>query len=162
MAETTADVRRDIELTRERMSDTLAQLERKLNVMQTARDHPWASLAVAAGAGFLLARSGADSKAAAATAAAAGGAGSKLGGLLDDAASRLINGVSTAFTQRVDDWVDELKTAMQAPAERTRVADRSPADWRGSRSGDDGRYVATDRQVERPVSRGDSMDPRKG
>ena len=32
MAETTADVRRDIEQTRERMSTTLAQLEQKLNM----------------------------------------------------------------------------------------------------------------------------------
>jgi hypothetical protein len=48
MAETTADVRRDIELTRERMSDTLAQLEQKLNVMQVVRDHPWPAIALAA------------------------------------------------------------------------------------------------------------------
>ena len=34
MAETTADVRRDIELTRERMSRTLDELEQKLNVVQ--------------------------------------------------------------------------------------------------------------------------------
>ena len=32
MAETTADVRRDIELTRNRISDTLEELEQKLNV----------------------------------------------------------------------------------------------------------------------------------
>ena len=41
MVETTADVRRDIELTRERMSSTLAELERKLNVTEVVRDHPW-------------------------------------------------------------------------------------------------------------------------
>ena len=41
MAETTADVRRDIELTRERMSDTLTQLEQKLNLMQVVKEHPW-------------------------------------------------------------------------------------------------------------------------
>ena len=38
MAETTADVRRDIELTRNRISDTLEQLEHKLNVTQLVRD----------------------------------------------------------------------------------------------------------------------------
>ena len=53
MAETTADVRRDIELTRERMSSTLAELENKLNVMQIVRDHPWPALALAVGAGVL-------------------------------------------------------------------------------------------------------------
>ena len=41
MVETTADVRRDIELTRERMSSTLAELEQKLNLVQIVRDHPW-------------------------------------------------------------------------------------------------------------------------
>jgi hypothetical protein len=51
MAETTADVRRDIELTRERMSSTLNQLERKLNVSQIVKDNPWPAVGVAFGAG---------------------------------------------------------------------------------------------------------------
>jgi len=68
MAETTADVRRDIELTRERMSTTLAQLEQKLNIMQIVKDNPWPALALAVGAGVLLSGSRADVKAAAATA----------------------------------------------------------------------------------------------
>ena len=47
MDETAADVRREIEVTRERMSTTLTELERKLNVAEIVRDHPWASLALA-------------------------------------------------------------------------------------------------------------------
>ena len=58
MVETTADVRRDIELTRERMSSTLAELEHKLNVAEVVRDHPWPALALAFGAGVLLSGSG--------------------------------------------------------------------------------------------------------
>jgi hypothetical protein len=116
MAETTADVRRDIEMTRERMSDTLAQLEHKVNVAQIVRDHPWPAVGLAIGAGFLLARSGSDVKAAAATVAATGGASSKLSNLLDDLSARLIAGVSDAFNTRVDGWVGELKTAIGAPA----------------------------------------------
>ena len=112
MAETTADVRRDIELTRERMSDTIAQLEHKLNVMEMVREHPWPAVALAAGLGMLLAGSKADVKAAAATVKATGGASDKMGGLLDDAASRLITGVSAALSTRVDEWVDELKDAI--------------------------------------------------
>ena len=115
MAETTADVRRDIELTRERMSETIAQLEQKMNVVQVVRDHPWPSLALAAGAGFLLANTKADVKAAAATVAATGGASSKVGSLLDDVAARLITGVTHALNQRLDGWVDELKGAIGAP-----------------------------------------------
>ena len=54
MAETTADVRRDIELTRNRISDTLEQLEHKLNVTQLVRDNPWPALALAVGLGYLI------------------------------------------------------------------------------------------------------------
>ena len=50
MAETPADVKRDIELTRERISDTLQQLEAKTNVMQIVKDHPWPAL----GVGYVL------------------------------------------------------------------------------------------------------------
>ena len=127
MAETTADVRRDIELTRERMSDTIAQLEQKMNVVQVVRDHPWPSLALAAGAGFLLANTKADVKAAAATLAATGGASSKVGSLLDDVAARLITGVTHAFNQRVDGWVDELKAAIGAPSSGRSATPTMPA-----------------------------------
>ena len=41
MAETTADVRRDIELTRNRISDTLSELENKMKVTQLVKENPW-------------------------------------------------------------------------------------------------------------------------
>src|SRR6185436_15689977 len=78
MAETTDDVRRDIELTRERMSSTFAELEQKLNVVEMVKEHPWPALALAVGAGVLLSGSGSDVKAAAATATATKGASSKI------------------------------------------------------------------------------------
>lgn len=118
MAETTAEVRRDIEMTRERMSDTLAQLEHKLNLMEIVRDHPWPAIAVAAGAGFALANSRADVKAAAAAVKATDGASSKVGAVLDDLAATLISGVTAAFSTRVDSLVGELKTAIGAPSDR--------------------------------------------
>ena len=89
MAETTADVRRDIEMTRERMSTTLAQIEKKMNLMQIVRDHPWPAIAVAVGAGVLLSGSGSDIKAAGATVAATRGASSKIGTVLDDVVANL-------------------------------------------------------------------------
>src|SRR5688500_15957746 len=116
MAETTADVRRDIEMTRERMSETLDQLEQKMNVMQIVRDHPWPALAVAVGAGVLLSGSQADVKAAAATVTATRGASGRLGTVLDDVVANLMAGVSAAFASRVDGLVDELKMAIGAPA----------------------------------------------
>ena len=115
MAETTADVRRDIEMTRERMSTTLAQIEQKMNLMQIVRDHPWPALAVAVGAGVLLSGSRADVKAAGATLVATRGASSKIGNVLDDVVANLMTGVSQAFQGRVDSFVNEIKESLGAP-----------------------------------------------
>lgn len=112
MAETTADVRRDIEMTRERISTTLAQLEQKTNVAQIVRDHPWPVLAAAVGVGVLLSGSKADVKAAGATVAATKGASSKLGGVLDEALANLVGGFHQAFQGHVDSIVEDLKKAL--------------------------------------------------
>ncbi|MGH7620000.1 MAG: hypothetical protein ACREPM_22530 [Gemmatimonadaceae bacterium] len=103
-------------MTRERMSTTLAELERKLNVVEIVRDHPWASLALAVGAGVLLSGSDRDVKAAAATVAATKGASSKLGDALDDMVASLVGGVHHALDERVSGWVGELKAAIGAPS----------------------------------------------
>jgi hypothetical protein len=114
MAETTDDVRRDIELTRERMSRTFGELEQKLNVAEMVKDHPWPSLALAIGAGVLLSGSGSDVKAAAATVAATKGASNKLSEALDDVVASLMTGVHGAVDSRVDGWVAELKEMIGA------------------------------------------------
>ena len=116
MAETTADVRRDIEMTRERMSSTIDELERKLNVAQMVRDNPWPALGLAVGAGILLSGSRADVKAAAATVAATKGASSKLGAVLDDLVASLMTSATSALHGQVDQWVGEIKTAIGAPS----------------------------------------------
>jgi len=120
MAETTADVRRDIELTRERMSTAIGELERKLNVAQMVRDHPWPALAVAVGAGVLLSGSRADIKAAAITATATKGASSKLGSALDDVVAGLMTAVQDAFHGQVDRLVGEVKDMIGAPRPSSR------------------------------------------
>jgi hypothetical protein len=116
MAETTDDVRRDIELTRERMSSTFAELEQKLNVMEMVKANPWPAIALAVGAGVLLSGSGSDVKAAAATVAATKGASNKLGEALDDVVSQLMTGVHSAIETRVEGWVGELKDVIGAAA----------------------------------------------
>ena len=115
MVETTAEVRRDIELTRERMSTTLQQLEQKLNIMQVVRDNPWPALAIAVGAGVLLSGSRTDVKAAAATVAATQGASSRVGSLLDDVVATLVGGLHDAFESRITTLVGDLKSAIGAP-----------------------------------------------
>ena len=115
MAETTADVRRDIEVTRERMSGTIEELEQKLNVKQLVRDHPWPALAVAVGAGVLLSGSRADVKAAAATSAATKGARSRLGTALDDIIAQLVTAATDALQHQVDAVVTDVRAMLGAP-----------------------------------------------
>ena len=122
MAETPADVKRDIELTRERMSSTLDQLERKLNLAQIVKDNPWPAVGVAFGAGLLLSGTRADVKAGAATLVATRGASSKLAPALDDIVARLMQGVGAALQGHVDTLIDDVKRAIGAPVDNDQQA----------------------------------------
>jgi hypothetical protein len=115
MAETTADVRRDIELTRNRISETLTELEQKMNVSQLVRDNPWPALALAVGAGVLLSGSRADVKAAAATVTATRGASGRIGGVLDDLVAQVVSGFHGMVEQRIEGLATEVKRAIGAP-----------------------------------------------
>jgi hypothetical protein len=119
MAETPADVRRDIELTRNRISDTLQELEQKMNVAQIVKDNPWPALALAVGAGVLLSGSRADVKAAAATVVATKGASSRLGGVLDEIVSQVVSGFHGAIEQKIEGLASDVKRAIGAPSART-------------------------------------------
>ena len=112
MAETPADVRRDIELTRNRISDTLQELEQKMNVAQIVKDNPWPALALAVGAGVLLSGSKADAKAAAATLVATRGATSRVGGVLDDLVAQVVSGFHGAIEQKIEGLANDVKRAI--------------------------------------------------
>ncbi|HET9011670.1 MAG TPA: DUF3618 domain-containing protein [Gemmatimonadaceae bacterium] len=133
MAETPADVRRDIELTRNRISDTLQALEQKMNVAQIVKDNPWPALALAVGAGVLLSGSKADVKAAAATVVATKGASSRLGGVLDDIVAQVVAGFHGAIEQKIEGLAGDVRKAIGAPATRGGVpAQRSAVSSFGS------------------------------
>jgi hypothetical protein len=108
MADTTDEVRRDIELTRTRISDTLEELEHKLN--------PWPALALAVGAGVVLSGTRADVKAAAATVAATRGASGRVTGVLDDLVSQVVQGIHGAFENRIDALAGEMKRVIGLPS----------------------------------------------
>ena len=112
MAETPADVRRDIELTRNRISDTLQELEQKMNVAQIVKDNPWPALALAVGAGVLLSGSKADVKAAAATVVATKGASSRVSGVLDDLVAQVVSGFHGAIEQKIEGLANDVKRAI--------------------------------------------------
>ena len=142
MAETTADVRRDIELTRERITSTLAQLERKTNITQIVKDNPWPAIGVAFGAGLLLSGTRSDVKAAGATLAATRGATNRLAPALDDIVARLMQGLGAALQGHVDTLIDSVKEAIGAPPDGQSAGGQRMgfADMGGSASGAHGSY----------------------
>jgi Protein of unknown function (DUF3618) len=113
MGETTTEVRADIELTRARMSGAIAELERKVDVTQRVKDHPWTAVGVAFGAGIALSASRADVRAAKVTADATRETGGKLGGALDGVVAALIAGVAEAFHSRIEDAVKDVVTSIR-------------------------------------------------
>ena len=125
MAETSADVRRDIEMTRNRISDTLTELEQKMNVTQIVKDNPWPALALAVGAGVLLSGSSSDMKAAAATVTATKGASSRIGTVLDDLVAQVVSGFHGAIESKVEDLANDVKRAIGAPMGGSNGASRS-------------------------------------
>jgi len=91
MDDSIKDVRRDIEQTRARLSDTLQELDhrvesvksavtRNVNPMPQIRAHPWLALGLALGAGVAIGMSGADRKAATAAKQGAKKAGPAIAG----------------------------------------------------------------------------------
>jgi hypothetical protein len=126
MAETTTEVRADIDRTRARMSDAIAELERKVDVTQKVRDNPWVAVSVAFGAGVALSASHADVKAAQVTTQATRETGSKLGGALDGVVAALIAGVTQAFHARIDGMVSDVVTSIRK--ESSAASNRSASD----------------------------------
>jgi len=108
MTETLTEVRADIEQTRERMSGAIAELERKVDVSQKVRDHPWVAVGLAFGAGVALSGSRTDVRAARATATATKETGTKLGSALDGVVAALVAGVSEAIHSRIDGAVGDV------------------------------------------------------
>ena len=119
MAETTTEVRADIEQTRARMSNAIDELERKIDVTQRLKDHPWIAVGVAFGAGVALSASNADVQAARATVDATQKTGSKLGIALDGVMAALIAGVTEAFHSRVDSAVKDVVTSIRGTSSST-------------------------------------------
>lgn len=128
MPDTTSDVRADIEQTRARISGAIDQLERKADVTQKVRDHPWTAVGVAFGAGVALSASRADVKAAKVTADATKETGNKLGDALDGVVAALIAGVTAAFHDRIDGAVNEVITSIRgtSPSKAIGTAAQSP------------------------------------
>ena len=130
MAEAADDVRYDMAMTRQRMADTLAEIESrvsntvdgvkaKLDVMQLVRDHPWPALAVALAAGYALAATGADSAAASAVAegsvSAAEATRDAASGVVDRVRERFAGDDEPAASQPEEpSWLDRIGARVAA------------------------------------------------
>ena len=117
MAESTNQVRADIEQTRARMSNAIDELERKIDVTQSIQEHPWIAVGVAFGAGIALSASNADVRAAKVTADATQKTGSKLGTALDGVVAALVAGVTEAVHSRVDGAVNQVVTSIRGTSQ---------------------------------------------
>jgi uncharacterized membrane protein len=95
------------------MSGAIAELERKVDVSQKVRDHPWSAVGVAFGAGIALSASRADVRAAKVTADASKETGSKIGAALDGVVAALIAGVAEAFQSRIDGAVKDVVSSIR-------------------------------------------------
>ena len=128
MAETTTEVRADIEQTRARMSGAIAELERKAHVTEQIKGHPITAVAIAFGAGLALSGSRSDVKAAQVTSRATRDTGTKLGDALDGVLASLIAGVTQAVHTRIDGAVKEVVTSIRGstPAPGIDRVDRAP------------------------------------
>jgi hypothetical protein len=119
MAETTTAVRADIEQTKARLASAIAELEKKADVAERVREHPWAALAIAFGAGLVLSRSPVEVKAPQAAVDATRDTRSKLGGAFDQIVTAAIGGVVGALHSRVDDVVSGVvRNVRPYPASR--------------------------------------------
>ena len=132
MPETTTEVRADIEQTKARMSSAIAELERRVDLTQKIREHPWASIGVAFGAGVALSASSADVKAARVTSDATRQTGTKLGTALDGIVASLVAAVTTAVHERIDGAVNEVVTSIRGTSatsgSRPYITTEPPAD----------------------------------
>ena len=126
MAETTSEVRADIEQTRARMSGAIAELERKVDVAEKVRNHPWAAVGVAFGAGIALSASRVDVRAARVTADATKETGSKLGGALDGVVAALIAESRRRFSREsMEQFARWCRPSRAAPTTETQHGVRS-------------------------------------
>lgn len=108
MAETSEQIRRDLDRARARVGGTIAALERKVNPRHILDDHPVATVGAAFGIGVLLGASGAPQKAVAGAAhevreqlrSGAEQASSRTGDVVDRLVQSVISTATAAITAK--------------------------------------------------------------
>lgn len=104
MAETSEQIRRELERTRARVGGTIAALERKVNPRHVLEDHPIAIVGAAFGVGVLMGATGAAEK-------AATGAAHTVREQLDAGAHHVTQHVTRSTTTALDGIVQSVLSA---------------------------------------------------
>ena len=119
MVDTTDAVRRDIEITRERMSTTLAELEQRMNVMQRIRDNPWPAIGIAVGAGVALGAAGSRRRGGRVAAMDVTPTTSRrLRFVLNGIIVYLLRNLRQVAEAQIDSVMDDLRTSLRRPVVR--------------------------------------------
>lgn len=110
MAETSDEIRRELEETRSRVGRTIAALERKVNPRHVIDDHPLIIVGVAFGTGILLSTTGAAKRAALDVRERiqhqATHVNANASGTLDRLLSAITATATTAMTAKVTEFID--------------------------------------------------------
>jgi hypothetical protein len=130
MAETSHEIRHDIELTRERVGGTIAALERKVNPKYLLDDHPLAAVGIAFGTGVLLATTGAASRAAHEVkdqfSNGAASVNDRASGALDSLLHSVLTAASGALTAKLSEVLESAVSGATGAGPTQRAAVRPP------------------------------------
>lgn len=119
MADTSNEIRSQIEDTRERIGTTIAALERKLDPRRVVEEHPLTLVGVAFGAGLLLATTGATGRAAREVREQVRGGADRINDSAGTALDGVINAVLGAATATITAKMTELlQVALGSPTKK--------------------------------------------
>ena len=133
MAETSDEIRRQIEDTRARVGTTIAALRHRIDPTRVVDEHPLTLVGVAFGTGLLLATTGASGRAAReVTEQVRNGAGrinSTAGSALDGVISAMLGSASAAIATKMTELLQVAfsETGEAGTARRARSAQRAPS-----------------------------------
>lgn len=132
MAETSEQIRRDLERTRARVGGTIAALERKVNPRHVLDDHPIAAVGAAFGVGVLLGATGAPQKAVAGAAhevreqlrSGAEHASHTTGNIVDSLVQTVLDTASAAITAKLSQALGNILPSSNGSHAPSRPAPR--------------------------------------
>lgn len=123
MAETSHEIRRQIDDTRVRLGNTIAAIERKVDPHRVIEEHPLALVGVAFGTGVLLATTGATSRAVHEVRdqvqRGAESVNNKTGNAVDGVIDAIINAATLAIAGRLNDVLHVANGSLREESQRT-------------------------------------------